>query len=114
MQRMLHRLEKQGNSMETIRRILAAFPQDDNDLVNSKSTAQPSRHPSLGISAFAEPLTSRELEVLILLRGPSSIKEIANQLHISYATARRHTINLYGKLGINQRWNAVTRILPPD
>ena len=118
MQRMLHRLEKQGNSMETIRRILAAFPQDDNDLVNSKSAAQPSRHPSLGISTLAEPLTPRELEVLILLQGPSSIKEIANQLHISYATARRHTINLYGKLGVNQRWNAVARaeelnLLPP-
>jgi LuxR family maltose regulon positive regulatory protein len=118
MQVMLRRLAKQGHSMETIRRILAAFPQDDNNLVDSKRNAQPSRHPSLGLSMLAEPLTPRELEVLILLQGPSSIKEIANQLHISYATARRHTINLYGKLGVNQRWNAVARaeelsLLPP-
>ncbi len=29
------------------------------------------------------------------------------QLHISYATAKRHTINIYGKLGVDQRWKAV-------
>ena len=43
------------------------------------------------------------------MRGPLSIKEIALQLHISYATAKRHTINIYAKLGVNQRWNAVAR-----
>ncbi len=56
--------------------------------------------------------------MLILLREPLSIKEIALKLNISYATAKRHTINLYGKLGVNQRWDAVARaeelnILPP-
>jgi ATP/maltotriose-dependent transcriptional regulator MalT len=56
--------------------------------------------------------------VLNLLQGPSSIKEIAQKLNISYATAKRHTINIYGKLSVNQRWNAVARaeelnILPP-
>jgi ATP/maltotriose-dependent transcriptional regulator MalT len=43
------------------------------------------------------------------LRGPSSLKEIARQLHISYATARRHTVNIYGKLGVNRRLDAVAR-----
>ena len=74
--------------------------------------------PSLGNSTLVEPLTPRELEVLTLLRGPLSIKEIALKLNISYATAKRHTINLYGKLGVNKRWDAVARaeelnILPP-
>ena len=55
------------------------------------------------------PLTPRELEVLHLLRGPLSIKEIALKLGISYATTKRHTINIYGKLGVNQRWSAVAR-----
>ena len=45
--------------------------------------------------------------MLSCLRGPSSIKEIALTLNISYATAKRHTINIYGKLGVNQRWRAV-------
>jgi len=52
------------------------------------------------------------------LQGPSSIKEIALKLNTSYATARRHTINIYGKLGVNRRLDAVARaeeltILPP-
>jgi ATP/maltotriose-dependent transcriptional regulator MalT len=115
---MLCRIAKQDHSAETIRRILAAFPEDDVNLVSGANPALPARYPSLGISTLADPLTPRELEVLILLRGPSSIKEISHKLNISYATAKRHTINLYAKLGVNQRWNAVARaeelnILPP-
>jgi ATP/maltotriose-dependent transcriptional regulator MalT len=112
MQEMLSRLVKQDHSAETIRRILAAFPETD---VNPVSNAP---RPSLGISILAEPLTPRELEVLTLLQEPSSIKEIALELNISYATARRHTINIYGKLSVNRRLDAVARaeelkILPP-
>ena len=118
MQSMLHRLRQQGHSVESIGRILAAFPNEDINLVSRASLALPSRHPSPANSTLVEPLTPRELEVLNLLCGPSSIKEIACQLNISYATAKRHTINLYAKLGVNRRWDAVTRaeelnILPP-
>jgi ATP/maltotriose-dependent transcriptional regulator MalT len=47
-----------------------------------------------------------------------SIKEIALKLNISPATVKSHTLNLYGKLGVNGRWNAVAKaeelnILPP-
>ena len=101
-----------------IRRILAAFQEDDKNLLSSASPAQPRRQPSLANSTLAEPLTRRELEVLTLLRDPLSIKEIALKLNISYATASRHTVNIYGKLGVNGRWNAVAKaeelnILPP-
>ena len=117
MQEMLRRLAQQGHSVEMIGRILAAFPEDDKNLPGSASPPA-ERQLSPGISTLAEPLTPRELEVLTLLRGPLSIKEIALKLNISYATAKRHTINIYGKLGVNQRWNAVARaeelnILPP-
>ena len=112
MQGMLRRIAKQDHSAELIRRILAAFPEDDKNLVSSTP------HLSPGISPLVEPLTPRELEVLTLLRGPLSIKEIAGKLHISHATAKGHTINIYAKLGVNRRWEAVTRaeelnILPP-
>ena len=113
MQAILLRLSNQGISAETIRRILAAFPEDDRSLVSS------ALQPLVNASTMAEPLTPRELEVLTLLREPLSNKEIAQKLNISYATVRRHTINLYGKLGINRRYKAVARaielnILPPD
>jgi LuxR family maltose regulon positive regulatory protein len=118
MQAMLHRLAEQGHSVVTIGCILAAFPGEDKHSVASVSPTQPRRQPSPRNSALAESLTPRELEVLNLLQGPSSIKEIAQKLNISYATAKRHTINIYGKLSVNQRWNAVARaeelnILPP-
>jgi ATP/maltotriose-dependent transcriptional regulator MalT len=116
---MLHRIETQDHSVEYIQRILAAFQADDKNLLSSASPAQPMRQPSLANSTLAEPLTPRELEILLLLRGPLSIKEIALKLNISYATASRHTVNIYGKLGVNGRLNAVAsaeelNILPPD
>jgi LuxR family maltose regulon positive regulatory protein len=112
MQRILLRLVDQGLLVETIDPILAAFPENENNLVHSP------RYPSPANLSLIEPLTSRELEVLALLRGPLSIKEIAQKLNISHATAKDHTINLYGKLGVNRRWDAVARaeelnILPP-
>jgi LuxR family maltose regulon positive regulatory protein len=118
MQAMLRQIARQDRSMETIRRILAAFPEDDKNLPGTEIPPQPAHYPSLGITTLAEPLTPRELEVLILLRGPLSIKEIALQLNISHATVKSHMINLYGKLDVNRRWNAVARaeelnILPP-
>ena len=116
MQKMLRRLAAQGHLVETIRRILSVFPEVDNNLVSSES---PLRHLLPDTSNLVEPLTPRELEVLTLLREPFSIKEIALKLNTSYATARRHTINLYGKLGVHKRWDAVARaiklgLLPPD
>ena len=42
-------------------------------------------------------------------KRPVEHQEIALKLNISYATVKRHTINLYGKLGVNQRWKAVAR-----
>jgi len=109
MQEMLRQLDSQGHSAEMIRRILAAFQEDRNNLLNSARPAQPRRQQSLANSTLVEPLTRRELEVLILLREPLSIKEIALKLNISYATASRHTVNIYGKLGVNGRWDAVAR-----
>ncbi len=118
MQAMLRRLASQGHLVETIHRILVAFPEDEREMAGSESLAPVAPRQDLVISPLAEPLTRRELEVLALLRGPSSTKEIAQILHISYATAKDHTIRIYGKLGVNRRWDAVAKaeelsILPP-
>lgn len=109
MQALLYRLVEQGYSVKTVQRILAAFPADDKNLVDGQSSAHLVHHPSLSNLTLAEPLTSRELEILGLLREPLSIKEIASKLNILPATARRHTINIYAKLGVNKRWKAVAR-----
>ncbi len=56
----------------------------------------------------AERLTPRELEALKLLAEAISLQDIADRLFISYATAKRHTINIYAKLGVHKRWDAVS------
>jgi LuxR family maltose regulon positive regulatory protein len=103
MQAMLRRLAKQGYAVERINYILGAFQKYESILV------EPMRSPSLDISTLPELLTPRELEILHLLCTPASIKEIALNLNISYETVRRHTANIYGKLGVNGRRTAVTR-----
>ncbi len=106
MQELLRQRAAQDQSAETINRILAEFPEDEKNLVGGES---PVRIPSPDISSLVEPLTPRELEILTLLRGPLSLKEIALNLNISLPTVKRHIANIYGKLGVNQRWKAVAR-----
>lgn len=101
---LLH-LSGQGYAVETIRRILAAFPVSAPD-------AAASRPKAIGEAANAsliEPLTGREMDILLLLRERLSNKEIAQKLSLSPLTVKRHTVNLYGKLGVNRRWDAVTQ-----
>jgi LuxR family maltose regulon positive regulatory protein len=56
-----------------------------------------------------EPLSERELEVLRLLDTHLSSTEIAEELCISANTARFHIKNIYGKLGVHRRSDAVQR-----
>jgi len=57
--------------------------------------------------AEAEPLTSREREVLHLLALGLSNDEIAGRLVISRRTVQNHVSNIYGKLGLASRAEAV-------
>ena len=60
-------------------------------------------------AGLPEPLTNRELEILALLPERLSNKEIAHRLGLAPTTVKRHTVNLYGKLGVNKRWDAVLK-----
>lgn len=58
---------------------------------------------------LADPLTKRELEILILIDAGLKNKEIAEQLVISLNTVLYHTKNIYSKLGVNKRIQAITK-----
>lgn len=58
---------------------------------------------------LVEPLTPRELELLALVVTGISNREIGEQLFISYGTVRRHLNNIYGKLGVNGRSQAILK-----
>ncbi len=54
-----------------------------------------------------DPLTPRELDVLRLMRGDLSVREIGVALHISHNTAKGYAKTIYQKLGVNSRQDAV-------
>jgi LuxR family maltose regulon positive regulatory protein len=58
---------------------------------------------------LAEPLSGREMEVLSLIAEGLSNREIAQRLHLSISTVKVHTHNIYGKLDVNSRTQAVAR-----
>lgn len=58
------------------------------------------------VQPLAEPLTERELEVLNLIAAGLSNQAIAETLYITVGTVKRHTVNIYGKLGVNSRTQA--------
>ena len=56
-----------------------------------------------------ESLTEREMEVLSLLAERLSNKEISKMLVISTETVKRHTSNIYQKLQVKNRRQAVAK-----
>jgi LuxR family maltose regulon positive regulatory protein len=56
-----------------------------------------------------EPLTGRELEILRLIADGRTNPEIAAALVLAVGTVKKHTNNLYGKLGASNRTQAVKR-----
>ncbi len=54
-----------------------------------------------------EPLTTREVEVLKLIEAGCSNQDIAGQLVISMPTVKRHISNIYAKLGVESRTQAI-------
>jgi LuxR family maltose regulon positive regulatory protein len=58
---------------------------------------------------LVEPLSERELEILRLIEAGYSNQQIADQLVVTLHTAKKHASNIYGKLGVRSRTQAVAR-----
>ena len=106
---LLRQLARRGVAVDYVMQVLAAFGIEAED--------QPPIVPQ--ISEIVEPLTKREMEVLILLTERLTNQEIAQRLFISPTTVKRHASNIYQKLNVsNRRQAAVTAqnlgILPSD
>ena len=77
-----------------ISQILAAFSEVERDAAASGSDIQ---------------LTKREMQTLNLLATDLSPEDIALKMTISPATARTHIRNIYAKLEVSRRFEAVHR-----
>ena len=60
-------------------------------------------------SELAEPLSERELEVLQLIADGLTNSEIASRLFLSLNTVKAHNRNIYSKLNVHSRTQAITR-----
>jgi LuxR family maltose regulon positive regulatory protein len=56
-----------------------------------------------------DPLSEREIEILRLLATDLSAPEIAEHLFIAVSTIRTHTKNIYSKLGVHSRFEAISK-----
>jgi LuxR family maltose regulon positive regulatory protein len=86
---LLSQLAACGVAPDYIGRVLAVFPD--------------------GQSPASFELTRRELEILALLQQGMSDKEIAGRLALSSVTVKKHNRNIYQKLGVNSRRQAITK-----
>jgi len=58
-----------------------------------------------------EELSGRELEVLCLMAKGAANKEISAELNIAQSTVKTHITNIFQKLGVNDRTEAVTQAI---
>ena len=100
---LLERLPRQGFAAEYVDEILRAFAATATVVL---PPAQLRRLPSPQ-GNLVEPLSRRELEILELLAQWLSTREIAQRLFISEGTVKRHIANIYQKLAVNKRGEAV-------
>jgi ATP/maltotriose-dependent transcriptional regulator MalT len=93
--------------------VLAAFACEQHQAVVEETIPLASKTrihpPSQATSELIEPLTQREQEVLCLLAEGASNQEIARQLVVSLATAKKHVASILSKLGAENRTQAIAR-----
>lgn len=97
---------------EPMGRLLAALTKRDGStpyLRRLQTATVGARIPQASRQGLIDPLSDRELDVLRLLGSDLGGPEIARELVISLNTLRTHTKNVYAKLGVTSRREAVRR-----
>jgi len=65
--------------------------------------------PDLPSESLYDPLTKRELEMLRLVAAGLSNAEIAKSLYIALATVKVHSRNIFSKLNVSSRTQAIVQ-----
>jgi LuxR family maltose regulon positive regulatory protein len=94
---LLYEAAARGTAPQYVGKLLAAFPVEEPEAARQAA------------GEMVEPLTARELEVLQLVAEGLSNQEIAAQLFLSLTTVKWHTHNIYGKLAVKNRTQAVAK-----
>jgi len=97
MQSILYRALKKGIGLPYTKTLLGAIEVQMRELPGSTSSALP------------EPLSNREMEVLMLLPTKMTAVEMADNLIVAKSTVDTHIKHIYSKLGVNRRMEAIQR-----
>jgi LuxR family maltose regulon positive regulatory protein len=102
MAQLLYRAIAHGITPGYTGKLLASFQDSESVPVPPADIQEPK-------PGLIEPLSVREIEVLDCLAEGLSNREIAQRLTISLTTVKTHTRNIYRKLDVNSRTQAVAR-----
>jgi LuxR family maltose regulon positive regulatory protein len=102
MARLLYEALSRGTATHYVRRLLAAFS------IAEPEQPKPSKS-QIPESELVEPLSERELEVLQLIAEGLTNQVISTRLYISLNTVKAHNRNIYGKLNVHSRTQAIAR-----
>lgn len=107
--RLHHAQEKPAQAQEAMRqaeKIAAAIHNRflDEAIAQTRETLKSKTSPT---QPLIEPLSERELDVLRLICAGKSNQEIADDLFLALNTVKRHANNIYGKLGVSRRAQAI-------
>jgi LuxR family maltose regulon positive regulatory protein len=100
--RLLYKSLANGLEPAYTRRLLAAFPVAEPEYAPSAPASGPP-------SEWVEPLSAREREVLQCIAEGLSNQDIAARLYLSVHTVKVHARNIYAKLAVTNRTQAVAR-----
>jgi LuxR family maltose regulon positive regulatory protein len=102
MARLLYKALDNGIAPEYVRRLLQAFPIDEPELGDQFRTREID-------GGLIEPLSEREIEVLQLINGGLTNQDIATRLFLSLHTVKAHNRNIYSKLNVHNRTQAIAK-----
>jgi LuxR family maltose regulon positive regulatory protein len=102
MAQLLYKALSQGIATGYIQRLLGAFPEFQPEQPEALEMQNPA-------GEWIEPLTERELEVLQLIAQGYTNPEIGKKLYLSLNTVKAHSRNIYGKLDVHNRTQAVAK-----
>ena len=104
MTQLLSEAAAQGIMPDYTGKLLAAFAAE-----KLRSVGESSVPPDSPAQSLIEPLSQRELEVLQLIAQGLSNREISERLFLALNTVKGHNRNIYGKLQVQRRTEAVAR-----
>jgi ATP/maltotriose-dependent transcriptional regulator MalT len=99
----------QGRETDYIEKLLEAFELGEEHIEPASSQDRQRTVPQHLSQPLIEPLSDREREVLQLMATGAPNQEIAEALVIAVNTVKRHARNIFDKLGVQNRTQAVAR-----